>query len=150
MSLIHRGTLSLARRRGRGRKDTKPDTEESINAAQTDIPPVGVLYQRAAEMLGAAVMQDQLRKKVNDHRGNHMIEYQVENISGTPPPSPPRASSLPNSPSISLYSSTSSLQSVPGEIESPTNTLGKKKDKVKKQKSGKSLFKLARRRLSSR
>jgi len=157
MSLVHRGTLSLARRRGKGQQDTKivkPDAEESFNTAETDIPPVpvGELYQRAVRRLGgAAALQDQLRKKVNDHMGNPKKEYQVEKISGTPPPSPPRASSLPTSPSTSLYSSTSSLQSAPGDVESPTtNPQNKNKEKVKKPKSGKSLFKLARRRLSSR
>ena len=82
MSLVHRGTLSLARRRGKGQQDTKivkPDAEESFNTAETDIPPVpvGELYQRAVRRLGgAAALQDQLRKKVNDHMGSHKKEYQ--------------------------------------------------------------------------
>merc|ERR1719318_1263445 len=136
VSLVHRATLPRRRAGCVSTSTAQPDLPESG---------LGLRTVEAEKRVVVTEFQDQLRKTLLKNTRTVTSECEGETESRTPPLSPNRASSLPSSPTISQFSSSSSLHSVPGSLDGLTEL-----KREKKRMSGKSLWQKARRRLSSR
>jgi len=137
VSLVHRATLP----RRRGRQNMSVSTSST---GQADLS--GLRTVETGKGVGGSDFKDQLRKTLmKNMRSTLLSECEGKSGSRTPPLSPNRASSLPSSPTLSQYSSSSSLHSVPGSLDGLSEL-----KREKKRMSGKSLWQKARRRLSSR
>jgi len=142
--LVHRGTFA---RRKKGKPITTttsfvedssslPVVNDGISSMDYDTMPT----DKGSQGPGSA-FQEELRKKIlNGISVIKSTEFAEKVVLPTN-----KACSLPTSPAGSPYRSTSSIQSVPGSEESPTEF-----KREKKRLSGKKLWNKARRRLSSR
>jgi len=142
--LVHRGTLARRRARARGKyihNDSNVGNDSIATATIEKVDENSSEFEKetTTECRGmASAFQDELMKKLL-----HTSTFGQSEISGASPTT--RACSLPTSPTMSPYSSSSSLHSVPGSEEGPVHF-----KREKRRLSGINLWEKARRRLSSR
>jgi len=139
--LVHRGTLARRRAKGKLTLVVNATVEDETTAVQdTTLTELNTTRTNMLSHGFNSSFQDELKKKLlNGNKINKPTDKP-----GVLPTS--RASSLPTSPNMSPYSSTSSVQSeIPGIGDSPTEF-----KREKRRLSGINLWNKARRRLSSR